>query len=367
MFKTWKCFACCRESFLSLCQECGIVTRQKGTVRSTGSGVKKSLICADISNGLESIPIPVYNEVDKCPPPANFQYITENVLGTGVNLCHGNPNFLSCCSCKDNCSDPTVCECALSMAGFAYDQKGSFFADKPGGVYECNYLCSCHKDLCRNRLVSNGPNMPLEVYRCPEVGKGWGVRCAVELPIGTFIADYLGEVLNEVDAEARVEADEYLFGMDAFARSHACQVLTDVGMKKTEPPPPELVSKVDSISKERMEKLLGGELATKIFERPKICNLIDYEADSNIPRDKNKKSNVSMTYLDTIRNSGSRKRDIDKLLGSTGDLQACIADDSMSDAYTTRKKQIRDARAALMERAMTEAETKNNTYTLDAK
>ncbi|CAM9276571.1 unnamed protein product, partial [Ectocarpus fasciculatus] len=287
----------------------------------------------DISNGLESIPIPVYNEVDKCPPPANFQYITENVLGTGVNLCHGNPNFLSCCSCKDNCSDPTVCECALSMAGFAYDQKGSFFADKPGGVYECNYLCSCHKDLCRNRLVSNGPNMPLEVYRCPEVGKGWGVRCAVELPIGTFIADYLGEVLNEVDAEARVEADEYLFGMDA---------------------------------KERMEKLLGGELATKIFERPKICNLIDYEADSNIPRDKNKKSNVSMTYLDTIRNSGSRKRDIDKLLGSTGDLQACIADDSVSDAYTTRKKQIRDARAALMERAMTEAETKNNTYTLDA-
>lgn len=370
MGKTWRCFACHRDAFEAMCAECGVGVKPR---QPPGSRSKKTrVICSDISNGLEHIQIPVINDVDRSPPPVDFTYIVQNVLGSGVNIINRNPNFLSCCSCKDSCSDPKVCECAMAMAGFAYDRDSKYFSDKPGGVYECNYMCSCHKDLCRNRIVGNGPRMPLEVFRCAEVGKGWGVRCAVDLPIGTFIADYLGEILNEVDAESRVEADEYLFGLDAYARSYACQVLTDVGLKKVELPAAEEACNVNGISRNRMETMLGSEIAQKVFERPKVCALINYEADDSkmVIHDKKQKRSLNSTYSDTMRGAGSRKRDLSILLGSqlTGAASSdYLRDDKDIDQPTSRKKQMRDARILLMERAMTEAESKNNTYTLDAK
>jgi hypothetical protein len=380
LVKTWKCFTCDSNSFEAVCADVGLHVRARPTAVPAKPGPKltgpkqkrRVIICPDISNGRESIPIPVMNEVDNHPAPVSeFNYIVQNVLGTGVNVVRGNPNFMTCCSCTDNCSDPKVCECALSMAGFAYDRDNLYFADKPGGIYECNYMCSCHKDLCRNRLVGNGPNIPLQVFRCKEVGKGWGVRCAVDIPIGTFIADYLGEVLSEVDAEMRVEADEYLFGMDAFARSHACQVLTDVGLKKVDLPPAEFYSNVANISRKTVEDACGDKVAARIFERPTVIPLIDFEADSNIGRDsKSSRKRENPSYSDIIKSTGIRKRDINKLLSScsTSDLTAAAAkNDGHGNADTSRKKQLRDARATLMERAMIEAETKNITYTLDAK
>lgn len=374
MGKTWKCFLCDSDTFTSLCDDCGVMHNKfKHGRKSASSSSKRGVIHPDISNGLEKIKIPVINDVDNCPPPSDFTYIVQNVLGTGVNLINRNPNFITCCSCKDNCSDPKVCECAIAMAGFAYDRNNSYFSDKPGGVYECNYLCSCHQDLCHNRLVGNGPHKPLEVFRCAETGKGWGVRCSVDMPIGTFIADYLGEVLNEADAEARVTADEYLFGLDAFARSHACQVLTDVGLKKIELPAPELVCDVDGISHGGMERLLGKDIADRVFNRPKVTPLIDYEVQDSkmVIHDKRQKLSANSTYLDTIRSAGSRKRDIDRLLGSPLTKAVSSSDLAKEDSSThrsaTRKKRMREARITLMERAMVESETKNNSYTLDAK
>lgn len=50
--------------------------------------------------------------------------------------------------------------------------------------------------------------LPLEVFRCVPVEKGWGVRCRDFVPAGTFVACYQGELLDEVlqpiDPEHRV-------------------------------------------------------------------------------------------------------------------------------------------------------------------
>ena len=120
-----------------------------------------------------------------------------------------------------HCIDPAVCACAQNMGGgFAYDYEGRcvlysdvlllvfvtyvlrIIAEKSTGIYECNYKCSCHKQRCKNRLVGRGLNVqyPLEVFRCK--GKGWGLRCKLDIPLGVFVMEYCGEILQENVCEA---------------------------------------------------------------------------------------------------------------------------------------------------------------------
>ena len=76
--------------------------------------------------------------------------------------------------------------------------------------------------------------MKLEVFRCSDPNKGWGLRCLENIPAGTYVADYIGEVMLEEDAENRGLnlGDEYLFQLDNWGRSQACQKLTELGMKR---------------------------------------------------------------------------------------------------------------------------------------
>ncbi len=205
----------------TLCNQVGIDTSNASLGDKRRS---RSILCRDISKGLEPIEIPVVNEVDSCPAPIdNFIYVTSHISGT-ISEVKLNPDYVTRCSCTDNCSDPRSCECAMITAGFAYDTRGNYSADKPGGVYECNMFCRCHSDLCSNRTVGRGIRLPLEVFRCPEPGKGWGLRCKVDIPIGTFVSDYIGEVLREAESEVRglARGDEYLFGRKALRRTSSC-------------------------------------------------------------------------------------------------------------------------------------------------
>lgn len=61
-------------------------------------------------------------------------------------------------------------------------------------LYECHPYCRCHAYGCKNRVVSKGVHLRLQVFRCEEKGKGWGVRCQDPIEQGTFICDYIGEV-----------------------------------------------------------------------------------------------------------------------------------------------------------------------------
>lgn len=51
----------------------------------------------------------------------------------------------------------------------------------------------------RNRVVSQGLQLPLEVFKTSN-GRGWGVRCSFEIPIGTFVCDYVGRLLTDSEA-----------------------------------------------------------------------------------------------------------------------------------------------------------------------
>jgi hypothetical protein len=121
-------------------------------------------------------------------------------------------------------------------SSFAYNDDGIVINDNGSGIYECNFKCSCNVNLCPNRVVGKGPCLPLEVFRCVPSGKGWGVQCKIDIPPGTFIADYIGEVLDEQVADKRgvMYGDEYLFTLDAYGRSRGCQRLHDLGLKSSQ-------------------------------------------------------------------------------------------------------------------------------------
>lgn len=72
-------------------------------------------------------------------------------------------------------------------------------------------------------LVNVVHSWSVQVFRCQEPDKGWGLRCLDPIPAGAFIACYLGEVLTEKDAEERGKefGDEYLFNLDAFTSARA--------------------------------------------------------------------------------------------------------------------------------------------------
>lgn len=62
--------------------------------------------------------------------------------------------------------------------------------------------------------VQLGMWLPLEVFRT--VDKGWGLRCAIEIPAGAFVCEYAGEVLTDAETEATRGDDDYLFDLDHF-------------------------------------------------------------------------------------------------------------------------------------------------------
>ena len=184
----WNCFMCSPESLMDLIKKNGWdqyddsndVFQRKRSLEPSRPG----LISYDISRGRERIEIPVINTVDGTPPPLDFVYVSKPVAGQHAVICN-DPAFLTCCDCTDNCRDATKCQCIKNSRGLCYDLNGQLLRDKGTGIYECNDLCRCHKNKCKNRVVSRGPNQRLEVFRCSN-GKGWGVRCRDEIPAGTY-------------------------------------------------------------------------------------------------------------------------------------------------------------------------------------
>ena len=61
--------------------------------------------------------------------------------------------------------------------------------------------------------MTRGVTLPLEVFMTRT--KGWGVRCAADIPTGTFVCSYVGELVHEA-AVGELDDDHYLFSLDYF-------------------------------------------------------------------------------------------------------------------------------------------------------
>ncbi|XP_061703551.1 histone-lysine N-methyltransferase EHMT1 isoform X2 [Syngnathoides biaculeatus] len=197
---------------------------------------------SDIALGQERVPLPCVNAVDSEPYPDDYKYILENCFTSPMNIDRNithlqvsgflrnssrrpssilKPSMIffcvsitiQYCVCKEDCSS-SVCMCGQLSLRCWYDTGGcllpEFCREEPPLIFECNHACSCWR-TCRNRVVQNGLRARLELFRTSK--KGWGVRALQDIPQGTFVCEYVGEIISEAEAEMR-QNDAYLFSLD---------------------------------------------------------------------------------------------------------------------------------------------------------
>uniref|UniRef100_A0A8C0JC94 [histone H3]-lysine(9) N-methyltransferase n=1 Tax=Chelonoidis abingdonii TaxID=106734 RepID=A0A8C0JC94_CHEAB len=166
----------------------------------------------DIARGYEQIPIPCINSVDSEPCPTNYKYVSQNCVTSPMNI-DRNITHLQYCVCIDDCSSSN-CMCGQLSMRCWYDKDGrllpEFNMSEPPLIFECNHACSCWRN-CRNRVVQNGLRVRLQLYRTQKMG--WGVRSMQDIPLGTFVCEYVGELISDSEADVR-EEDSYLFDLD---------------------------------------------------------------------------------------------------------------------------------------------------------
>ncbi|XP_030382047.1 uncharacterized protein LOC115629669 isoform X2 [Scaptodrosophila lebanonensis] len=188
-------------------------------------GLRTRVVCADVSNGREVRPIQAVrneltmseheDEADTLMLP-DFKYITKCIILQNSVQIDSRVSQMRICSCLDSCSSD-MCQCNGASSQNWYTAESrlicEFNYDDPAVIFECNDVCGCNKLSCKNRVVQNGIRTPLQIVECEESVKGWGVRALANVPKGTYVANYAGEILTEHEADRRTD-DSYYYDLD---------------------------------------------------------------------------------------------------------------------------------------------------------
>ena len=201
----------------------------------------------DISKGEENVRISIADESGReiCPP--SFYYMPTNAVSQNalVSMFLAKIGSEDCCpECFGNClSAPAPCACARETGGeYAYTLDGlvkpafidecvsmNRFPEEHHRVFcktcplersrnkaspepcrghlvrkfikECWSKCGCNMQ-CGNRVVQRGIRCNLQVFFTEE-GRGWGLRTLDDLPKGTFVCEYAGEILTHIELHER--------------------------------------------------------------------------------------------------------------------------------------------------------------------
>ncbi|XP_026090487.1 histone-lysine N-methyltransferase EHMT1-like isoform X6 [Carassius auratus] len=173
----------------------------------------EKLLNRDIARGYEKVPISCVNAVDSEPCPDNYKYVPDSCVTSPMNI-DKNITHLQYCVCKDDCSSAS-CMCGQLSLRCWYDKESrllpEFCNEEPPLIFECNHACSCWR-TCKNRVVQNGLRIRLQLFRTQMMG--WGVKTLQDIPQGTFVCEYVGEIISDAEADVR-ENDSYLFSLDS--------------------------------------------------------------------------------------------------------------------------------------------------------
>ncbi|XAR71166.1 Histone-lysine N-methyltransferase, partial [Bertholletia excelsa] len=151
--------------------------------------IRKGVCVTDISKGKELFPICAVNTIDGEKPP-KFNYITQMKYPDW----YCSTSFGGC-DCVNGCLDSRQCICVVKNGGeIPYNYNGAIVEAKTL-VYECGPSCKCPPS-CYNRVTQQV--------------EGWGVRALTSIASGSFVCEYIGELLEDKEAEQR-QNDEYLF------------------------------------------------------------------------------------------------------------------------------------------------------------
>lgn len=205
---------------------------------------------------LRGPPVSVINEIDETSPPLSFKFVNESIIGKDVEKV--DEGFMSGCDCRAengrSCGcEYRTCHCLQQSDKdefgnvhfpYAASQRNrgclrQVYLDSRNHIYECNGKCNCRAN-CKNKLVQNGRQVPLEIFKTAD--RGWGkyyrfvhptqgranqsrhvigLRCPQALRKGQFVDTYRGEIITNEEADQRsqdrnIDQENYLMDLDKF-------------------------------------------------------------------------------------------------------------------------------------------------------
>ncbi|KAI5398266.1 hypothetical protein KIW84_063889 [Lathyrus oleraceus] len=214
------------------------------SIKSLSKVLKSGRYVDDITKGSENVKVSLLDETESEEFP-KFNYIPCNVIYqcANVNISLARIADEGCCAdCSGDCLSLSFpCACSQETGGeFAYSSNGllkeKFLTDcinepqahhyvyckecpiersknesKPEPcrghlvrkfIKECWKKCGCDMQ-CGNRVVQRGLSRKLQVFLTDQ-GKGWGVRSLEDLPKGSFVCEYAGEILTNTELYDRI-------------------------------------------------------------------------------------------------------------------------------------------------------------------
>lgn len=173
--------------------------------------------------------IRVENMVDLECAPQDFLYIEDYLPGSNVTIPEDPPIGCECATCDSK----TRCCFAQCESSFPYTSTGKIRLPPGTPIYECNKRCHCPPD-CQNRIVQRGSQVKLCVFRTLN-GRGWGVKTLRKIKKGTFVTQYVGEVITNEEAEKRGKEYDaagrtYLFDLDYNDTEGQCPYTVDAAV-----------------------------------------------------------------------------------------------------------------------------------------
>lgn len=160
--------------------------------------------------------VSVINDADLEGPPRQMQYINAYKASEGINI--PDDPFIGCeCETCDIRHERMCCSGGSGNFHFAYTKHSKLRIDVGSPIYECNKRCACGPE-CVNRVVQKGRKHKLAIFRTDN-GCGWGVKALENIRSGSFVVEYVGEVITSEQAEERgkkydAEGRTYLFDLD---------------------------------------------------------------------------------------------------------------------------------------------------------
>lgn len=177
--------------------------------------------------------IRVENLVDLEGAPQDFYYIDNYLPGAGVIIPDDPPIGCECDSCETG-KKPGCCFAQNGVSSLPYTSAYRVRVPLGTPIYECNKRCACDALTCPNRVVQRGSSMQLCIFRTNN-GRGWGVRTLRAIKKGTFVIQYVGEVISNEEAERRGKQYDatgrtYLFDLDYNETDGQCPYTVDAAM-----------------------------------------------------------------------------------------------------------------------------------------
>ncbi|KAL6445356.1 hypothetical protein ACFW04_002276 [Cataglyphis niger] len=177
--------------------------------------------------------IRVENLVDLESAPQDFYYIDNYLPGAGVIIPDDPPIGCECNSCETN-KKSGCCFTQNGVSSLPYTSACRVRVPPGTPIYECNKRCACDAQTCPNRVVQRGSSTQLCIFRTDN-GRGWGVRTLRAIKKGTFVIQYVGEVISSEEAEKRgkqydMTGRTYLFDLDYNETDGQCPYTVDAAM-----------------------------------------------------------------------------------------------------------------------------------------